>query len=125
MRRSRAFGVQARVPFLQEFRDLLIAHPQLRGLGEQRVDGFRQGAGALVAGQFSRALCHIGAGTVALRQLTGTFQFHIGASHGVGIDEQLLGQRSDAGKFRFGRQMTRGDQITDLIDELAINWDPR
>ena len=51
----------------------------------------------------------------------GYLQLPVSASHGVGVDEQPLGQFADGGHFRAGREPARRHQILHLVDDLQVD----
>ncbi len=75
----------------------------------------------LLAGQRRAGVGDVGARTVALVNDPFALQFQIGAGHGVGIDQQLMGQHTDGRDFVPRRQPARGDQIFDLVGDLQID----
>ena len=48
-------------------------------------------------------------------------EFAIGPRHGVGIDDQPIGQDANGRKFVLRLEPARGDQILDLVDDLQID----
>ena len=60
---------------------------------------------------------------MTLRHQPGVFEFGVGSSDGVRVDDELLGQHADRRQLFTRRQPTGADQILHLVHDLPINRD--
>jgi hypothetical protein len=58
---------------------------------------------------------------MALDHDAGAFEFEVGAGDGVGVDDELLGERADRGNLLAGREPGGRDEVFHLVDNLEVD----
>jgi hypothetical protein len=81
----------------------------------------RKDALSLAPTDGGRILGDVGPGSLALGHDPGPLEFEVGAGDRVGVDEKLLCQGSDGGQFRAWSELSGGDEIPGLVDDLKVD----
>ena len=95
--------------------------PSRRASASSCIDALAQAVQALLLGARLGPVGDVGAGGPAIGQHAGRRQFAIGTGHGVGIDDELLGEHPDRRQLLARRQPSRRHQGLDLLDDLLID----
>lgn len=114
-------GLHLLVPASEKFENVVEAHSHLPSLGEEGVGAFREDALSLAPADGGRILGDIGPGSLPLGHDPGPLEFEVGAGDRVGVDEKLLCQGSDGGQFRAWGELSGGDEIPGLVDDLKVD----
>ena len=72
-------------------------------------------------GQGRSGVGDVGAGGPPLGDDAVHFQLTVGPGHGVGVDDEPVGEDADGGQLLARLEAAGGDQVLDLVDDLLVN----
>ena len=106
---------------LDEFEQIFRRDFKVPGFGHEGIYAFRKDFEPFFPGQRRAAIGNVGPRSMAFEDDTVAFQFEIGASDRIGIDQKLPGQDANGRHLRARHKPARRHQVFHLVDDLQVD----